>query len=173
MLCLQTRNTSTTYSSSLKDLLQRKISALEQQIQHHPASLTSHSDSDDDDGHHVHDNSHHEDHHEDHHDDEDHGDHDDGHNNSHHDNHHDDDDHHDDNHDDSHHDDGSHDNSHQNNGHYDNEVSEHAFERLPYHSQGHRGASNGLHSKLDAVLNHLQHRLADTGKIPVTFDHQN
>uniref|UniRef100_A0A671PYV5 Neuronal pentraxin-1-like n=1 Tax=Sinocyclocheilus anshuiensis TaxID=1608454 RepID=A0A671PYV5_9TELE len=32
---LQTRNTSTSYSSSLKDLLQRKISALEQQMQHH------------------------------------------------------------------------------------------------------------------------------------------
>uniref|UniRef100_A0A671PYV9 Neuronal pentraxin-1-like n=1 Tax=Sinocyclocheilus anshuiensis TaxID=1608454 RepID=A0A671PYV9_9TELE len=38
---LQTRNTSTSYSSSLKDLLQRKISALEQQMQHHSASLTS------------------------------------------------------------------------------------------------------------------------------------
>ncbi|XP_073727873.1 neuronal pentraxin-2 [Misgurnus anguillicaudatus] len=149
---LQTRNTSTTYSSSLKELLQRKISALEQQIQHHPASLTSHSDDDDgddDESHHDHDHddTHHEDHHDnDHHDDD------------HHDDDHHDVDHHDDSHEDSHHDDSS-----QDNDHYDNEVPEYGFGRSSYHSGGHRGALNGVHSKLDAVLNHLQHRLADTG----------
>uniref|UniRef100_A0A8C1KXT6 Si:dkey-283b15.2 n=1 Tax=Cyprinus carpio TaxID=7962 RepID=A0A8C1KXT6_CYPCA len=48
-------NTSSSYSSSLKDLLQRKISALEQQMQHHSASLTSvhtdHEEEEEDDGH--------------------------------------------------------------------------------------------------------------------------
>uniref|UniRef100_A0A4W5QVB0 Si:dkey-283b15.2 n=1 Tax=Hucho hucho TaxID=62062 RepID=A0A4W5QVB0_9TELE len=37
---LQSRNTSTTYSSSLKELLQRKISALEQQMHHTAAALS-------------------------------------------------------------------------------------------------------------------------------------
>ncbi|KAG1936133.1 neuronal pentraxin-2 [Pimephales promelas] len=148
---LQTRNTSTSYSSSLKDLLQRKINALEQQMQHHSSSLisASHSDheGDDDGGHHDddHDNGPHEDSHDDHHD---------PHDESHHSDHHDDD-HHDNGH---HDDDGHHDNSH-----HDNEVSEHGFERLSYNLQGHREAQVGAHSKLDAVLSDLQHRLTDTG----------
>ncbi|XP_077062561.1 uncharacterized protein LOC143714938 [Siphateles boraxobius] len=152
---LQTRNTSTSYASSLKDLLQRKISALEQQMQHHSSSLTSasHSDHEDDDdgGHHVddHDHSHHEDSH-DNRDHDSHDDHDDPHDESHHSDHHDDD-----HHDNDHRDDNSHDNGHQDNGHHDNEVSEHGF--------GHREAQVGVHSKLDAVLSQLQHRLTDTG----------
>ncbi|XP_051999941.1 neuronal pentraxin-1-like [Xyrauchen texanus] len=166
---LQTRNTSSTYSSSLKDLLQRKINALEQQMQHYSASLASanHSDHDDDDSHHGddHDDSHHEGHH----DGRDHEDHDDPHDD---DNHHDDDhhgdNHHDDSHDDSHHNDHRHDNGHQDNSHHDNsyhgnDISGHSLQRLPYQLQGHREAPDGVQSKLDAVLNHLQHRLADTG----------
>ncbi|XP_016342337.1 neuronal pentraxin-1 [Sinocyclocheilus anshuiensis] len=155
---LQTRNTSTSYSSSLKDLLQRKISALEQQMQHHSASLTSaaHTDHEDDDGHHG---NAHDDH--SHHDDRDHDGHDDHgdpHDNSHHSDHHDDD-----HHDDSHHDDNSHDNGHQDSSHHDNKVSEHGFERLSYNLQGHGEAQSGVTSKLDAVLSQLQHRLTDTG----------
>ncbi|XDV39727.1 hypothetical protein PO909_008920 [Leuciscus waleckii] len=147
------RNTSTSYASSLKDLLQRKINALEQQMQHHSASLTSasHSDheGDDDDGHHVDDHDH--SHHENSHDDRDHDSHDD-HDGPHDESHHSD-----------HHDDNSHDNGHQDNGHHDNEVSEHGFERLSYNLQGHREAQVGVHSKLDTVLSQLQHRLTDTG----------
>ncbi|XP_052003657.1 neuronal pentraxin-1-like [Xyrauchen texanus] len=173
---LQTRNTSSTYSSSLKDLLQRKINALEQQMQHHSASLASanHSDHDGDDSHHDDD---HDSHHKDHHADRVHDDHDGPHDESHHDEHHDDDhhddDHHDENqhedsHDESHHDVSRHDNGHQDNGNHDNsyhdsEVSGHSLGRLPYQIQEHRQGPNGVHSKLDAVLNHLQHRLADTG----------
>uniref|UniRef100_A0A8C1VMT4 Si:dkey-283b15.2 n=1 Tax=Cyprinus carpio TaxID=7962 RepID=A0A8C1VMT4_CYPCA len=140
---LQTRNISSSYSSSLKDLLQRKISALEQQMQHHhSASLTSaaHSDheddDDDDDGHH--DNRDHDSH-------DDHGDpHDESHRTDHH-----DDDHHDNN---SHRDDG-----HQDSGRHDDKASEHGFERLSYNLQGHREAQGGAHSKLDTVLSQLQH----------------
>ncbi|KAK7147892.1 hypothetical protein R3I94_010425 [Phoxinus phoxinus] len=155
---LLTRNTSTSYASSLKDLLQRKINALEQQMHHHSSSLTSasHSDheGDDDDGHHVddHDHSHHEDSHDDR-DHDSHDDHDDPHDESHHSDHHDDD-----HHDTDHHNDNSHDN-----GHHDNEVSEHGFERPSYNLQGHREAQVGVHSKLDTVLSQLQHRLTDTG----------
>uniref|UniRef100_A0A9J7YV56 Si:dkey-283b15.2 n=2 Tax=Cyprinus carpio TaxID=7962 RepID=A0A9J7YV56_CYPCA len=135
---LQTRNISSSYSSSLKDLLQRKISALEQQMQHHhSASLTSdHEDDDDDDGHH--DNRDHDSH-------DDHGDpHDESHRTDHH-----DDDHHDNN---SHRDDG-----HQDSGRHDDKASEHGFERLSYNLQGHREAQGGAHSKLDTVLSQLQH----------------
>nr|XP_023685834.1 neuronal pentraxin-1-like [Paramormyrops kingsleyae] len=68
---LQARNTSSSYSNSLKDLLQRKIHILEQQMHHHsvPHGNENHH-KDGDNGHH--DNSHHEDHrddgrHDDHH----------------------------------------------------------------------------------------------------------
>ncbi|XP_043116358.1 neuronal pentraxin-1 [Puntigrus tetrazona] len=185
---LQTRNTSSSYSSSLKDLLQRKIGALEQQMQHHHSTHSDHEedevghhgddhhdDRDHDDSHSDHADPHDESHHADHHDDDHHGDDhhdddDDHHGDEHHDgNHHGDDrydgdrydgDHHgDDRHDDSHHDDNSHDN-----GHHDNEASEHGSARLSYNLQGHREAQGaGAHSKLDAVLSQLQHRLTDTG----------
>ncbi|XP_052473616.1 neuronal pentraxin-1 [Carassius gibelio] len=165
---MQTRNTSSSHSSSLKDLLQRKISALEQQMQHHSASLTSaahtdHKHEEEDDGRHDdrdhggHDD--HGDHHDDgHHDDSDRDDdhHDDGHHDGdHHDNSHHDDSHHDD--------DNSHENGHQDSSHHDSRVSEHGFERLSYNLQGHGEAQSGVHSKLDAVLSQLQHRLTDTG----------
>uniref|UniRef100_A0A8C2CAV9 Si:dkey-283b15.2 n=1 Tax=Cyprinus carpio TaxID=7962 RepID=A0A8C2CAV9_CYPCA len=153
---LQTRNTSSSYSSSLKDLLQRKISALEQQMQHHSASLTSvhtdHEEEEEDDGHR--DYSHHDDRDHDGHDD-----HSDHHDDDHHDGDHPDDDHHDD----SHHDDNSHDNGHRDSSHHDNKVSDHGFERLSYNLQGHGEAQSGVHSKLDAVLSQLQHRLTDPG----------
>uniref|UniRef100_A0A3Q2Q4E3 Neuronal pentraxin-1-like n=1 Tax=Fundulus heteroclitus TaxID=8078 RepID=A0A3Q2Q4E3_FUNHE len=93
---LQKRNTSSTYSSSLKELLQRKISTLEEQLHHHTASLGSSEDHhqhgdeehhedghkhDPDDGHHdVHDDDgDHSDHHSDDRHDGDHGDHDEHH----------------------------------------------------------------------------------------------
>ncbi|XP_072534971.1 neuronal pentraxin-2 [Salminus brasiliensis] len=156
---LQTRNSSTTYSSSLKDLLQRKIAALELQMLHHTTSPTgtNHHDSDEDDdddhpdGHHDsigHDNhsdgssEHHVDDHE-HHD----GQHDGG------DRHDDSQDHHDSSYDDVHRDNGEHEDSH-----HDNEAAGHSYPRMSYHSQGHSGQS-----KLDAVLNHLTHRLSETG----------
>uniref|UniRef100_A0A8K9UKR6 Si:dkey-283b15.2 n=1 Tax=Oncorhynchus mykiss TaxID=8022 RepID=A0A8K9UKR6_ONCMY len=78
---LQSRNTSTTYSSSLKELLQRKISALEQQMHHTAAALSSSPNHHDDSDHH--DDGHHEDHDDD-------GHHDDSHHDDHPDNHHDD-----------------------------------------------------------------------------------
>ncbi|KAK3571750.1 hypothetical protein QTP86_018726, partial [Hemibagrus guttatus] len=53
---LQTHNTSTAYSASLKELLRRKISALEQQMLLHSTSITDgnhhHGDDEDDDDHH-------------------------------------------------------------------------------------------------------------------------
>nr|XP_697785.3 neuronal pentraxin-1-like [Danio rerio] len=166
---LQTRNTSASYSSSLKDLLQRKISALEQQMQHHSSPLTgaSHTDhTEHDDGHHD-DDDHDHGHHEDGHDERDHGNphddshHSDRHEDGHHDDDHDDGHHDNDDHDAGHHDNGDHDDDHHDNGHHDNEVSEHGFERLLYNPQGHRESQTGAHSKLDAVLNQLQHRLTE------------
>ncbi|XP_034731385.1 neuronal pentraxin-1 isoform X2 [Etheostoma cragini] len=67
---LQKRNTSITYSSSLKELLQRKINALEQQLPHtsalsspntHRDDRDRHDDSHHDDGRDHHDDSHHDD----------------------------------------------------------------------------------------------------------------
>ncbi|KAK5862205.1 hypothetical protein PBY51_017626 [Eleginops maclovinus] len=72
---LQKRNTSVAYSSSLKELLQRKISALEQQLRRRTSALSTHEHHDDDSAHrddkdhdHHHDD-YHEEHHDDHHDD--------------------------------------------------------------------------------------------------------
>ncbi|XP_026140575.1 neuronal pentraxin-1-like [Carassius auratus] len=120
---LQTRNTSSSHSSSLKDLLQRKISALEQQMQHHHPD---HEEEEDDREHDSHDD-------------------------------------HSDSHDESHHSD-----PHDNNSHQDNEASEHGSERLSYDLQGLGEAQGGAHSKLDAVLSQLQHRLTDTGSRRIT-----
>ncbi|XP_046883276.1 neuronal pentraxin-2 [Hypomesus transpacificus] len=170
----QSRNTSsTTYSSSLKELLQRKINALEQQMQHRSTAALSSPD--------HHDNDSHGDNH-DRHDDGNPGD---GHHaDAHHDNeHHDDDDSH---HDDSHHDDShSEDNGHDDgdeddeededddeddddddddDSHHDNIADSHGYlPRTGYHSQGPR---SGLHSnKLESVLNHLHHTGSNRKKL--------
>uniref|UniRef100_A0A3P8S9I4 Si:dkey-283b15.2 n=1 Tax=Amphiprion percula TaxID=161767 RepID=A0A3P8S9I4_AMPPE len=172
---LQKRNSSTTYSSSLKELLQRKISALEDQLHHHSATLSDpghhgddgdHQDHHDDDGHH---DGHHDDHHEDEHHDNHQGDHDDGHHDDHQgdhdDGHHDDDDgehhddhsdHYDDSRNDDHHDtDGDPDNGHRHDDdsadHHSNEVdSSHSY--LPH--TGYR-TSGPRSNKLETMLNQL------------------
>ncbi|XP_031643182.1 neuronal pentraxin-1-like isoform X1 [Oncorhynchus kisutch] len=147
----QSRNTSTTYSSSLKELLQRKISALEQQMHHTAAALSSSPNHHDDSDHH--DDGHHEDHDDDgHHDD------------SHHDNHHDNDGHHDD----SHHDD--HPDDHHDDGQHDNEADSHGYlQRTGYRIPGPRA---GLHSnnKLDSLLNNLHHTGTNSRKKTKTPD---
>ncbi|KAK7124487.1 hypothetical protein R3I94_018754 [Phoxinus phoxinus] len=109
---LQARNSSSSYSSSLRDLLQRKINALEEQLHHHYDSHYGH-----------HENHHGYGHHEDHHD---HDDHHNTHNNNHHDDHHDD---HHDNHD-------NHDN-HQANHHDDHHSSNHRNNHYNYHYERH------------------------------------
>ncbi|XP_010883142.2 neuronal pentraxin-1 isoform X2 [Esox lucius] len=145
---LQLRNT-TSYSNSLKELLQRKINSLEQQMHHTTAALSSSPDHHDDDGAH----------HGDHHDDGHHEGHDDHHDDGHHDDHHNDSDHDDDgHHDDSHHDDhDDHHDEHHVDGHHDNEANSHGYlQRTGYHTPGPRA---GLHSnnKLDSLLNNLHH----------------
>ncbi|KAG7457748.1 hypothetical protein MATL_G00230480 [Megalops atlanticus] len=144
---LQSKNTSSSYSNSLRDLLRRKINALEQQLHHHPAlhGNGDHHDDDDHHGHH-HDYGHHDDHHDDHHDNH-HDDHHDHHDHDHHYEHHYDDHHHDD-----HHDDGHHDNDTDGQGH---------GPRKSYQKKGPRTASRGL-SKLDSMLTHLHHRSSDS-----------
>ncbi|XP_071394628.1 neuronal pentraxin-2-like [Centroberyx affinis] len=145
---LQKRNTSTTYSSSLKELLQRKIGALEQQLQHRTAALSSPDHHDDDSSHHD-DGDHHDD---DHHNDR----HEDGHDDSHQDNDRhddsrtdDDDDHHDadgdhDDHDDGHHDDDRH----------SNEADTHGY--LPRTGYRAPGSRSGFHAnKLETMLSQL------------------
>ncbi|TRY53796.1 hypothetical protein DNTS_002705 [Danionella cerebrum] len=174
---LQSRNTSSIYSSSLKDLLQRKISALEQQMQHHSSPLTAHTehegeDEDEEDEHHDdhhedddnsdgdhhedddHDDSHHHDDHEDHEDDEEHGEEEEeGTHNDHHSEH---EDHHEEEEEDE-----DHENREKEHEHRENEVSPHGFERLTYELKGHRETPGGAHSKLEAVLSQLQHRLSE------------
>lgn len=134
---LQSRNSSTTYSRSLKDLLQRKINTLEQQMHHHSnAALHSTDQHHDDDSSHHDNGTHHGD---DHHDEADHSD---GH--AHHDN------------DDSHHED---------TGHSDN-PDETDSPSLLAQTGGHapHAPRNGLRStKLESVLNHL-HRPGPRGK---------
>ncbi|GAA6220596.1 neuronal pentraxin-1 isoform X4 [Lates japonicus] len=165
---LQKRNTSITYSSSLKDLLQRKISALEQQLHHRTEALNSPEHHDDDSSSHRDNHDHNHDHDEgDHHDDDHHID---GHLNDHKDGDHDghkdsgnDTDHHDDSHNDDHHDD---DNDHDdhNNGHHDdedddddhhsNEADSHSY--LPHTGYRVPGPRAGFHSnKLETMLNQL------------------
>ncbi|MED6247285.1 hypothetical protein ATANTOWER_020537 [Ataeniobius toweri] len=165
---LQKRNTSSTYSSSLKELLQRKISTLEEQLHHHTTSSLDHHH-EDDSGHR--DNG---DHHEDGHKADNHKpDHDDGHHDVHHDDHtdHDDDSHSDDHHDGNH---GDHDEDHNDDSdeeeeeeedkeeeedeeeeeeeeddHRSNEADNHSY--LP-----HTGYRTGFHSnKLETMLNKL------------------
>ncbi|RVE62894.1 hypothetical protein OJAV_G00160400 [Oryzias javanicus] len=139
---LQKRNSSTAYSSSLRELLQRKISTLEGQLHHH--SNPEHHDDDAthrDDGDHPADNHHNDDHkgdagheenHTDHHDDDDRDDQDlDGDHDSHH---------HDDEEDADHH---------------DNEADGHSY--LPHTGYSAPGPRIGPHSnKLETMLNQLQ-----------------
>ncbi|XP_058503518.1 neuronal pentraxin-1 isoform X2 [Solea solea] len=161
---LQKSNTSTTYSSSLKELLQRKISALEERLHHHHHDDHSgHSDNEDHHGgddHHA--DGHLSDHHDDDHDDRHHGGHDDGRNHS---------DHHDDDHSDDHHDaDGSHDDhddhDDDDDDHHSNEADNHShFPHTGYRAQGPRP---GFHSKLENVLNQL-HLTGPSKKNPDAF----
>ncbi|KAL7392883.1 hypothetical protein ABVT39_003296 [Epinephelus coioides] len=168
---LQKRNISIAYSSSLKELLQRKITALEQQLHHHTSALSS-PDHHDDDSSHRDDGDHHDD---DHHDDDHH---DDGHPNDHKDDHNDGShsdshtDHHDDRHNDDHHDvDGDHDDHHDshNEDHDDHDDDDDHYDHDDHHSNeadshsylshtGYRepGPRTGFHAnKLESVLNQL------------------
>ena len=161
-----------TYSSSLKELLQRKISALERQLHHRTSALSSPDHHDDDvshrnDGDHHDDDNHHDDgHSNDHKDDyhdsdhshsENHTDHDDD---SHNDDHHDADGHHVD-HDDSHHDDHDHDDDDDDNDdddgggdHHSNEADGHSY--IPHTGYRAPGPHVGFHSnKLEIMLNQL------------------
>ncbi|MGH0183578.1 UNVERIFIED_CONTAM: hypothetical protein FKN15_019559 [Acipenser sinensis] len=163
------RNTSTSSSNSLRDLLQRRIAALEQQIQHRLHSGGEEEEEEEEEGgdHHHHSEDEDDDHHNQHENDTAHGHHDDGHHddghhsNGHHDNGHHDNGHHDNgHHDDSHHDEGHHhDDGHHDNGHRGNHV--------PHHRRGvksrdnHGRASHG--HKLDTVMSHLPHRNSDKG----------
>uniref|UniRef100_A0A671XG98 Si:dkey-283b15.2 n=1 Tax=Sparus aurata TaxID=8175 RepID=A0A671XG98_SPAAU len=164
---LQKRNTSMTYSSSLRELLQRKISALEQQLHHRTSALSSPDHHDDDvshrnDGDHHDDDNHHDDgHSNDHKDDhndsdhshsENHTDHDDD---SHNDDHHDADGHHDD-HDDSHHDDHDDDDNDDDDDvdHHSNEADSHSY--IPHTGYRAPGPHVGFHSnKLETMLDQL------------------
>ncbi|KAG1960559.1 neuronal pentraxin-1 [Pimephales promelas] len=128
---LQARNSSSSYSSSLRDLLQRKINALEEQLHHHYDSHYGHHENhhgyghhedhhDLDDHHNTHSNNHHDDHHDDHHDNHD----------DHHDNH--------DNHQANHHDD-HHSSNHRNNNHYNYHYERHS----DHHDDHHDNHQNG------------------------------
>ncbi|XP_035488843.2 neuronal pentraxin-1 isoform X2 [Scophthalmus maximus] len=181
---LQKRNTSITYSSSLKELLQRKISALEQQLHRRTAALSSPEHHDDDSGHRDdrdhHDDEHHVDEHpNDHTDDHKHGHHD-GHDDSgNHTDHHDDDSHNDDHHDaDSDHDD--HDDGHHHGDdddddddaadHHSNEADSHSY--FPHTGYRAPGPGGSFHeNKLETVLNqlHLTGSSKTTAQSPDAF----
>ncbi|KAF7227130.1 neuronal pentraxin-2 [Nothobranchius furzeri] len=142
---LQKRNTSSTYTSSLKELLQGKIGTLEEQLHHHATSNSS-PDHHDDESTHGDEGDHHDD--EDNHDKDDHGD-------SHHDVRGDEhEDHHDDDHDNDHQeadddpDDGNNDDE---GDHTSNEADSHSY--IP--RTGHR---TGFHlHKLETMINQLHH----------------
>ncbi|XP_026999639.2 neuronal pentraxin-1 [Tachysurus fulvidraco] len=177
---LQARNSSSTYSSSLKDLLQRKISALEEQLHHHHDShhdygnheshpgqghRDNHHDDQYGDRHANPDNNrrygHHYNHYYGHNLDQlsthnnDNDDHHDDHHNSHNDDHHDD---HHDSHLNEHHDD--HHSDPHDSGHHSN--SDHGHQRRsPLKSTASR--ARGAYNKLDSVLSHLYHRSPETG----------
>ncbi|KAM3614580.1 uncharacterized protein V6R79_016350 [Siganus canaliculatus] len=170
---LQKRNTSITYSSSLRELLQRKISALEQQLHHRTAALSSPDHHDDDsshrddasdhheaDDHHHDDDEHTDDHKGDHHDDDG-GNHTEHPDYSHGDDHHDADSDHDE-HTDGHHDDhDDHDDEH-----HSNEADSHSY--LPH--TGYRVPHTGFHSnKLETMLNQLHLAGPSRKKSPDAF----
>ncbi|MBN3281022.1 NPTX1 protein, partial [Polyodon spathula] len=163
-------------SHSLRDLLQRRITALEHQIQHRLQSGGEEEEEEEEEGgdHHRHSEEEDDDHHNHHENDTAHGHHDDGyHGNGHRDNGNHDYGHHDDglhdnghrdngNHDNGHHDDGLHDNGHRSDGHHGNHV--------PHHRRGVKSRDNHSHAsqghsshgqKLDAVMDHLPHRNSD------------
>ncbi|XP_053742914.1 neuronal pentraxin-1 [Synchiropus splendidus] len=165
---LQKRNTSITYSSSLKELLQRKISTLEEQLHHSSSPYSHHGDGEHHDDDHHHDD--HEDHSTDHMDDEhiglsergnetghNHDDHSDGHrdregdHDNHNDSYHDDDSHHEDERQDrGHQEDGHHDDSHHDDGHHGNDAAAQSY--LSHTS----GSQSGFHpNKLETMLNQL------------------
>ncbi|KAM6909652.1 neuronal pentraxin-2 [Xenentodon cancila] len=155
---LQKRNTSSTYSSSLKELLQRKISTLEEQLHHHSGPLSSPDHHHADSGHRE-DGNHDDDGHADGHRN---GDHKDSHNDEHHDDHTDSGnhtEHHDVHHGDDHDADGDHDDSHgeDNDGdHHSNEADSHSY--MPQTGYRVPGPRTGFHSnKLETMLNQLQH----------------
>ncbi|XP_056154038.1 neuronal pentraxin-2 [Lampris incognitus] len=174
---LQARNSSSSYSSSLRDLLQRKINALEEQLHNHYRGHHDYGHHEEHHGHHDNHHGHHDDHHNEHnssghhdaHNNNRHGNghhenhHDDHHSTGHHENHHDDDDHHNDHHDNSHHDDhhsnGHHD-DHHNIGHHEDHHNDHHYNHGHHEDAPHAGSG---HSKLDTVLSHLHHRNTDPG----------
>ncbi|KAM9434641.1 neuronal pentraxin-2 [Clarias gariepinus] len=172
---LQARNSSSTYSSSLKDLLQRKINALEEQLHRHYAGHHDYAT-------HASQSEHgHRDNHDDNHQGEHHDDHDNNHRygphysryrhhydqlGTHHNNN------------DNHHNDHR---SDHNNDHHDSQQNEHHDDHhLNPHDSGHHGnadyghqrrsphkpsssRSRGSYNKLDSVLSHLYHRSPETG----------
>nr|XP_040022081.1 neuronal pentraxin-1 [Gasterosteus aculeatus aculeatus] len=153
---LQKRNTSITYSSSLKELLQRKISALEQQL-HHRGSSISGSDRHHEDGGHGDDGDHH-------HDDDDErldGNHrDDGHPNDHNDGGHSDNSNHTDSHGDDRHDADTgrdhhhHDDDDDDEDRHNNEADSHSY--VSHTGYREPAPRTGFHShKLEAMLNQL------------------
>nr|XP_055076656.1 neuronal pentraxin-1 [Misgurnus anguillicaudatus] len=183
---LQTRNSSSSYSSSLRDLLQRKINALEEQLHHHYESDHNNGHHDNHHGHDDHRNNHHSSH------DSHHGNHhanhhDDHHSspnynhhysylydrrNHHHDNHHNShDDHHDSDHDDHHenhqsgHDDHHDEDVHQSNGHdhdgHQGSDGHGNHRQIPYKPTGSRLSGRGAHNKLETVLSNL-HKTPET-----------
>ncbi|XP_037639993.1 neuronal pentraxin-1 isoform X1 [Sebastes umbrosus] len=187
----QKRNTSITYSSSLQELLQRKISALEQQLHHRTSALSGpdhHDDHHDDHSRHRDDGEHHDDdrHDGDHHDDDHHNDnhHDDDHHHDRHPNDHDDDhndgghsghsDHHDDSHNDDHHDVDSDHDDHDDRHHDDDDddddhhhdhhrPSNEADSHLSHTGYREPGPQTGYHAnKLETILSQLH--LAGSGR---------
>ncbi|XP_010786830.1 neuronal pentraxin-1 isoform X1 [Notothenia coriiceps] len=150
---LQKRNTSVAYSSSLKELLQRKINALEQQLRRHSSALSSHDHHDDDSTHRDDKDHHHDEHHDDRHDDRHDEHHNDDHKNDHrdssrHTDHHDVDSDHDD-YDEGNHDDDDDDDDDDDEDHHSNEADSHS-----YHT--HTGPQTGFHSnKLQTMLSKL------------------
>ncbi|XP_026102366.1 neuronal pentraxin-2-like [Carassius auratus] len=166
---MEARNSSSSYSSSLRDLLQRKINALEEQLHHHYDSNNNHHDDHHDDhyfSHHRNHHHHHYDRYSDHHIDHQ-GNHQENHQSGH-------DDHHDTQHKNNHHDD-HHDTQYKNNHHGDHHDDGH-------HGSGHHGNDDHVHhlqtsiqppgsrvpvrgdiNKLDAVLSNLQHRTPEPG----------
>ncbi|KAI5621598.1 neuronal pentraxin-1, partial [Silurus asotus] len=173
---LQARNSSSTYSSSLKDLLQRKINALEEQLHRH---YEGHHDNGSHDSHpeHRYPETHPDDHHAEHHDD-----HDNIHRNGHHYSHyyghhfdrlstrHNDNNNHHDDHQNSHNDD--HHDGHQNEHHDDHHFDPHDSGHHGNDDRGHQRHSplkptasraRGAYNNLDSVLSHLYHRSPETG----------
>ncbi|XP_030203521.1 sarcoplasmic reticulum histidine-rich calcium-binding protein-like [Gadus morhua] len=147
---LQARNSSSSYSSSLRDLLQRKINALEEQLHnHYRGHHNDHHGNARHDDHHDdhHGTGHHDDHPDDHHDDR----HDNRHSNGRHDDPHDDhrgkgrhddhpDEHHSPGHKDDHHDD------HLNTGHNDNHRDDHHNSHRTNQHNNHRYPPRSSHS---------------------------